>query len=120
MGSPDAVVARYRSDVAGSEVTDTGASRGVRVLEEGRRWGTGDVEILSVVLSSSGRELRLIPTGAPCTVHVRLSRSATGGRLRLRHRLAEDDGTHVGGHNTDMDGLEPRRLGVDGEMRCRV
>ncbi len=118
-GSPDAVVARYRSDVAGNEMASTEASHDVRVLEEGRRWGTGDVEIRSVALSSAGRELRLIPTGAPCTVHIRYRVVQPVDDFVFGISWRQIDGTHVGGHNTDMDGLEPRRLAADGEMRCR-
>jgi len=118
-GPSDTVIARYRSDVAGSEVRHAEDAHRVRVVEEGRRWGTGDVEILSATVSSDGRELRVVPTGVPCTVHI---------RYRV-HRPVDDfvfgiswrklDGTHVGGHNTRMDGLEPRLLEGDGEIRCR-
>ncbi len=118
-GPPDAVVARYRSDVAGGELADTETSHGVRVLEEGRRWGTGDVEILSVGFSSLGREQRLIPTGEPCTVHIRYRVRQPVDDFVFGISWRKTDGVHVGGHNTDMDGLHPRRLDVDGEMRCR-
>ena len=117
-GGPDAVVARYRSDVAGGEARERAEPAAVRVLEEGRRWGNGDVEIVAVTVSTAGSEQRLIPSGAPCTVHV---------RYRV-HRPVDDfvfgiawqraDGAAVGGHNTDLDGLRPRRLEGDGEMLC--
>jgi hypothetical protein len=118
-GAPDAVIARYRSDVAGGEAAAEPAVPAVRVIEEGRRWGNGDVEILGVTVSSDGVEQRLVPSGAPCAVHI---------RYRV-HRPVEDfvfgvawqrlDGTAVGGHNTALDGLRPRRLADDGEVRCR-
>jgi len=85
-----------------------GSAAPVRVIEEGRRWGNGDVEILRVTVSSGGVEQRLIPSGAPCAVHI-----ATG------HRPVEDfvfgspgsaRRTAVGGHNNLLDGLRPRRL----------
>jgi ABC-type polysaccharide/polyol phosphate transport system ATPase subunit len=117
-GAPDAVVARYRSDVAGDQLASDHAERGVRVVEEGRRWGTGDVEIVDVFLTSGGVRQRMIPSGTECTVHV----------AYCVHRPVEDfvfgiawhggDGTHIGGHNTDLDGLVGRRLAEDGEVRC--
>ncbi len=117
-GAPDAVVARYRSDVAGDDRAADHAARGVRILEEGRRWGTGDVEILEVVVTSGGVRQRMVPSGSPCTVHIRYR----------AHRPVEDfvfgiawhrvDGASVGGHNTDLDGLVSRRLAGDGEVRC--
>jgi lipopolysaccharide transport system ATP-binding protein len=119
VGSPDAVVARYRSDVAGSGLEAADAGRQLRVIEEGRRWGTGDVEIRSVTLSSSGKELRLLPSGAPCTVHIRYRVDAPVEDFVFGIAWRKMDGTHVGGHNTDLDGLKPGRLAADGEVRCR-
>jgi hypothetical protein len=117
-GPPDAVIARYRSDVAGGEAAGEAGPPPVRVIEEGRRWGNGDVEIVGVTVSSAGNEQRLIPSGSPCTVHI---------RYRV-HRPVDDfvfgvawqrlDGTAVGGHNTQLDGLRSRRLAADGEVRC--
>jgi ABC-type polysaccharide/polyol phosphate transport system ATPase subunit len=117
-GAPDAVIARYRSDVAGDETADEAGQPPVRVIEEGRRWGNGDVEIVGVTVSSAGSAQRLIPSGAPCTVHI---------RYRV-HRPVEDfvfgvawqrtDGPVVAGHNTELDGMRPQRLEADGEVRC--
>jgi len=118
-GPADTVVARYRSDVAG-EVRETDArTEGVRVLEEGRRWGNGIVEIRGVTLESGGRETALVPWGADCTVRIRY----------VAHEPVEDfvfgiawhgeDGTPVGGHNTAIEGAHPRRLEGEGEVRCR-
>jgi ABC-type polysaccharide/polyol phosphate transport system ATPase subunit len=117
-GSPDAVVARYRSDVAGDTHHEGQEDRPVRVVEEGRRWGTGDIEILEVRLSTGGAQQRLIPSGGDCAVHI----------VYKVHHPVDDcvfgvawhkvDGAQVGGHNTDLDGLEPARLIKDGELRC--
>jgi hypothetical protein len=87
-------------------------------VEEGRRWGTGDVEILSASVSSEGRQLRVVPTRAPCTVHIRyrVHQPVTDFVFGIAWRKL--DGTHVGGHNTQLDGLEPRALERDGEIRC--
>ncbi len=119
VGSPDAVIARYRSDVAGAEAPDEDSQSRVRVVEEGRRWGTGDVEIVGVAVSTGGGEQRLVPTGAPCAVHIRyrVLRPVDDAVFGIAWRKV--DGTHVAGHNTDLDGLEPRHLEADGEIRCR-
>ncbi len=119
-GRADAVVARYRSDVAGAELEarerDDRAS--VRVVEEGKRWGNGDVEITEVAFSSRGIPLRVVSSGTDCTIHL---------RYRV-HRPVEDfvfgiawhrmDGIQVAGHNTEIDGLRPLRLDRSGEVRC--
>jgi ABC-type polysaccharide/polyol phosphate transport system ATPase subunit len=118
-GPSDAVVARYRSDVAGDSAADEPRTAGVRVIEEGRRWGTGDVEIVAVEVTSGGRPLAVIPSGADCTITI---------RYRV-HRPVDDfvfglawhgaDGSLVAGHNTEIDGLQPDRLEHDGEVSCR-
>lgn len=119
-GRADAVVARYRSDVAGAELEAIARDdrRPVRVVEEGRRWGNGDVELTEVSFSSRGVPLRVVPSGADCTVHLRFE----------VHRPVEDfvfgvawhrmDGIQVAGHNTELDGLRPVRLSSSGEVRC--
>jgi ABC-type polysaccharide/polyol phosphate transport system ATPase subunit len=119
VGPPDTVIARYRSDVAGDQRDTPGEIHRVRVVEEGRRWGTGDVEIVSATVSSQGRELRAIPHGEPCTVHIRyrVLRPVDDAVFGIAWR--KPDGTHLGGHNTEIDGLEPRGLQQDGEIRCR-
>jgi ABC-type polysaccharide/polyol phosphate transport system ATPase subunit len=119
VGPVDAVVARYRSDAAddGPGTAQT-AAPAVRVIEDGRRWGNGDVEIVEVEALAGGSPQRLLPRGEPC-------------RLRIRyrvHRPVEDfvfgvawhrpDGTLVSGHNTELGGLAPKLLAGDGEVTC--
>ena len=118
-GPSDSVVARYRSDVAGT-AGDEPARRApsVRVVEEGKRWGTGAVQIEAVELVTDAGPTRLVPTGTPCC-------------LRIRYRVHEPvddfvfgvawhraDGSHIAGHNTALDGLVPGRLDGAGEVRC--
>ena len=118
-GPAGSVVARYRSDVAGAELQEGGAlAPAVRVVEEGRRWGTGDVEIREVSFSSGGMPIRVLPSGADCIVHIAygVRRPVTDFVFGVAwNRL---DGSQVAGHNTDLDGLTPRRLTGDGEVRC--
>jgi|AMFO01.1.fsa_nt_gi ABC-type polysaccharide/polyol phosphate transport system, ATPase component len=117
-GSPDAVVARYRSDVAGAEQGGEREAPEVRVVEPGKRWGTGDVEIVSVEVSSGGVPMRVVPSGADCTVHIRYRVNRPVDDFVFGLAWHRTDGVHVGGHNTLLDGLEPRRLAASGEVRC--
>ncbi len=117
-GPTDQVVARYRGDVAGDRTAPEKTRNPVRVLEEGRRWGNGDVEILDVEIRADGRPVRLLPSGA--TAEVRIT-------YRV-HRPVDDfvfgvawhgaDGTLVSGHNTDLDGLDGNRLEDRGQISC--
>ncbi len=117
-GAADAVVARYRSDVAEDEQVPSAEQERVRVVEEGRRWGTGDVEIREVVVSSGGVPLKVIPSGVDATVHIRYAvrRPVTDFVFGIAWHRA--DGGHVGGHNTVLDGIRPVELSRDGEVRC--
>lgn len=117
-GPTDQVVARYRGDVAG-ERTEAEKSRGsVRVLEEGRRWGTGDVEVLNVEIRADGRSVRLLPSGGTAEVMVtyRVHRPVDDFVFGLAWHGA--DGTLVSGHNTDLDGLEGELVEGDGQVSC--
>jgi len=118
LGAADAVVARYRGDVAGVHGEDGAPSRPVRVLEEGRRWGTGDVEIVEVEVSGGGGRGALVPSGSECTVRIRyrVVRPVEDFVFGLAWHAA--GGALVGGHNTDLDGLVPGVLSSDGEVRC--
>jgi hypothetical protein len=116
-GTTDAVVARYRSDVAGEAYGDEASPR-QQDESHGRRWGNGDVEITHVELLVGETPSRMVPGGSPC-------------QLRMRyavHRPVEDfvfgiawhrsDGTQVSGHNTDLAGFVPSRLDRDGDVSC--
>lgn len=117
-GPVDTVVARYRSDVAGAAADDE-PERPVRVVEKGRRWGTGDVEIESVVVESGGRPTQLVPWGSECVVKIRYTVREPVNDFVFGLAWHSQDGAHAGGHNTQIDGVVPRRLEHDGEVRCR-
>lgn len=118
-GPADTVVARYRGDVAEEWATDTGSDRApVRVLEENRRWGNSAVEILSVDLRSDERSVRLIPSGSGLEILIRYRAETPVKDYVFGIAWHSDDGTLVGGHNTDLDGLKPAVLEGEGEIRC--
>jgi ABC-type polysaccharide/polyol phosphate transport system ATPase subunit len=117
-GPADAVVARYRSDAAGLAAAPEAARAPVRVVEEGKRWGNGDVEILAVEAVAGGGPLKVLASGEPCTLRIRylVHRPVTDFVFGLAWHRA--DGTHVSGHNTELAGLAPLRLAASGEVSC--
>ncbi|HHQ47379.1 MAG TPA: ABC transporter ATP-binding protein, partial [Acidobacteria bacterium] len=117
-GPSDTVVARYRSDVADGEQEQPEDSR-VRMIEEGRRWGTGDVEILDVSFSSGGVPLKVLPSGTDATVHIHYKVNEPVEDFVFGIAWHRTDGTLVAGHNTSIDGIQSHRLVDDGEVRCR-
>jgi len=118
-GPVQEVVARYRADVAGRTTrSPEQAAADDRVIEEGRRWGSGEVEILSVELVTDAGPTRLIPTGTPCALRIRTRTAAEVGDCVIGVAWKRADETLVAGHNTELDGMEPRRLAGDGEIRC--
>jgi len=118
VGPSDAVVARYRNDVAGALVPGESPRPAVRVVEDGRRWGNGEVEILAVEVASGGAPRRVVPSGAECTVTVRYRVQRPVADFVFGIAWHAVDGTLVGGHNTALDGIRPLRLARDGEVRC--
>jgi ABC-type polysaccharide/polyol phosphate transport system ATPase subunit len=117
-GPSDTVVARYRSDAAGEADKGRPKPSEVRVVEEGRRWGNGDIEIVNVEVFAGDTPQRLVPGGRPCrlSIHYKVRRPVEDFVFGIAWHRA--DGTQVSGHNTDLAGLEPRRLACDGEMSC--
>lgn len=117
-GPTDQVIARYRGDVAGDQAEPEKPRNPVRVLEEGRRWGNGDVEILDVEIKADGRTVRLLPSGAAAEIRItyRVRRQVENFVFGVAWHGA--DGTLVSGHNTDLDGLEGNRLEDRGQISC--
>lgn len=120
VGPVDAVVARYRSDAAGDDDKDTAVSQAppVRVLEEGGRWGNGDVEIVGVEALAGGSPQRLLPGGGPCSLRIRYRVHRPVGDFVFGIAWHRPDGTLVSGHNTELGGLVPKLLAEDGEVSC--
>ena len=117
-GASDAAIARYRSDVAGDETAAHDAAPGVRVVEEGRRWGNGDIELVEVFCTSQGARQKMLPSGGGCTVHLRYRVTRPVDDVVFGVAWHRVNGGLVGGHNTDLDQTGPRRLATDGEVRC--
>jgi len=117
-GPADSVVARYRSDVAGEAEDRPRETLQERAVDEGKRWGNGDVEIVSVESFSGSTAQSQIPSGGPCRVRIRYRVERPVEDFVFGVAWHRADGLLVGGHNTDLDGLAPRRLDTDGEVSC--
>jgi ABC-type polysaccharide/polyol phosphate transport system ATPase subunit len=111
-GGAEAVVERYRSDVA-SEETVGAAQHG-----SAKRWGNGAVTLESVdVLGPDGRPAVLLSAGEPAAIRLRYSVRDEQEEFVFGIAVQREDGVHVFGTNTDVDGLDPRHLAGQGEIR---
>ncbi len=118
-GPADAVIARYRSDIAGERAPEIDNRTPVRILEEGRRWGNGDIEILNVEILSDGKKHRLIPSGEECeiVIHYRCRAEQKDFVFGIAWHAA--DGTLIAGHNTDLDAMKGQLISGESSVRCR-
>jgi ABC-type multidrug transport system ATPase subunit len=116
-GTTDAVVARYRSDVA-CDTHDDEASRRVHEEAHDRRWGNGDVEVTDVELLVGETPSRMVPGGSPCQVRMHYTVHRPVDDFVFGIAWHRSDGTHVSGHNTDLAGFVPTRLDRDGDVSC--
>ena len=119
-GPVDSVVARYRSDVAGATEKPSGGEvvGGGGIDGERQRWGSGEVEIVSAELTTDAGATRLVPTGTPCRLRIRYQAHREVDDFVVGVAWHRADGMLVAGHNTELDGLVPRRLDGEGEIRC--
>ena len=117
-GPADSVVARYRSDAAGEADRGRPELSEVRIVEEGRRWGNGDIEIVDVEVFAGDTPQSLVPVGSPCRLSIRYKVQRPVEDFVFGVAWHRADGTQVSGHNTDLAGFVPRRLARDGEMCC--
>ena len=115
-GPADSVVARYRSDVA--EEAEDRPREIERGEDGGKRWGNGDVAIVSVESFSGSTAQRHVPSGGPCRVCIRYRVQRPVEDFVFGVAWHRADGLLVAGHNTDLDGLVPRKLAADGEVSC--
>jgi lipopolysaccharide transport system ATP-binding protein len=110
-GAAGAVVARYRSDVVSEET-------GVQVAGGStRRWGNGAVSLDDVALvGTEGRPVRLLSSGESATLRIAYTVRVPQEDFVFGVAIHREDGTHVFGTNTELDGWRPEHLTGSGEM----
>ncbi len=111
-GTAGAVVARYRSDVASDE------AEVARPEAAGRRWGNRWVTLEAVdLLDGEGRPVGSIPWGEPAALRLAYRVQEAQQDFVFGVAIQREDGQHVFGTNTELDGWVPVRLESDGEVR---
>jgi len=111
LGPAGAAVARYRSDVASTEAGEAPAPT------QGKRWGNGDVELVEVaLLDSRGAPVRVVRSGERCALRLAYRVRVPKEDFVFGVALHREDGTHVFGTNTHLDGLAPRHLSGEGSV----
>lgn len=110
-GSAPAVVSRYRSDVASQEA-------GQEAAVGGKRWGNNEVVLRSVeLLDGTGRPVGSIRSGEAAALRLAYEVRKPQEDFVFGIAIHREDGTHVYGTNTDLDGYRAERLAENGEVR---
>lgn len=111
LGPAAAAVARYRSDVASTEAGEAVSQ------EKGKRWGNRDVELTAVELvDHEGRPLKMVRSGEPAAIRLSYKVHVPKEDFVFGIAIHREDGTHVFGTNTHLDGLTPEALAGQGSI----
>lgn len=110
-GATATVISRYRSDVASEESGDAAQQH------VGTRWGTGAVRIESVeLLDAAGEAVRTLPSGEAAALKLVYRAHKPQTDFVFGFAIQAEDGTHVFGTNTDIDGFAGAHLFGRGEV----
>jgi lipopolysaccharide transport system ATP-binding protein len=110
-GAAGAVVARYRSDVASEEAGEETQPG------QGRRWGNGAVNLDGVdLVDAAGRPLRMVSNGESASIRITYTVRVPQEDFVFGVAINREDGSHVFGTNTDLDGWRPEQLAGTGEI----
>ena len=110
-GPAAAVVSRYRSDVASEEAGSQVAGGNAR------RWGDGAVSLDGVdLVDAAGRQVRLLSSGEAATIRIAYTVRRPQEDFVFGVAIHREDGSHVFGTNTELDGWRPERLVGSGEI----
>jgi len=111
-GPAEAAVARYRSDVASEEEGAPATADG------GKRWGNGAVTLDAVeLLDANGATSKTMSSGEKASVRLAYTAHAAQEDFVFGIALHREDGAHVFGTNTAVDGWTAHRLVGTGEIR---
>jgi len=109
-GTAGAAVARYRSDVASEEA-------GAATPGTPRRWGNGAVTLERVeIVDGAGTAVRLLVSGEAAGVRMTYSVRVPQDDFVFGVAIHREDGSHIFGTNTALDGWRPERLAHPGEI----
>jgi len=119
-GHPVDVIMKYKNHIAEQENT-ANAEHATLVLDEGRRWGTGKIQIERVEMCNIDGEPRTVfYTGEPMLVRMHYRTQSRIDDLTFGIALHNQSGTHVTGPNTRAGGLQIRDVEGVGEIIYRV
>lgn len=114
-GSTEAVVARYL-DHSRAEENRSGIAG-----EDGKRWGSGKVQITEVrLLDGEGQEKQHFRTGESLTVEMRYQAEEQVERPVFGLAIHRSDGLHITGPNTQFAGQETPWIEGEGIVRYNV
>ncbi|RLC86388.1 MAG: ABC transporter ATP-binding protein [Chloroflexi bacterium] len=115
-GSAESVVARYLTHSWDSEEGKLKPRD-----ENDRRWGGGEVRIMSVrLLGGDGREKQQFKAGEPLTVEMRYRAEKRVERPVFGLAIHRSDGTHITGPNTQFAGYEIPQIKGEGVVQYTV
>lgn len=110
-GTAGAVVSRYRSDVAADE------AEVAQPEATSKRWGNRWVTLEAVeLLDGDGRLVGSIPWGEPAALRLAYRVHEPQEDFVFGVAIHREDGQHVFGTNTELDGWGPESLKQDGEV----
>jgi len=115
-GNPTDVVMAYLNDMAAKREQQSGAPS-LPELEEGRRWGTGRVQITGVELCDGGGKPRSVfVNGAPLQVRLRYRAEQPVEDPVFGIAFHHQNGVHVSGPNSAFADLHIPVIHGDGEV----
>jgi hypothetical protein len=113
-GGPEEVVSRYLEGITACEKSGFKLARG-------RRWGSGEVEIIDVrFFDSEGKERCVFVTGERMTIRMRYLAHTEVKRPVFGLAIYRDDGLHINGPNTRNGGCEIPYVEGEGEVRYTI
>lgn len=113
-GSSPAVVARYRSDIATEEA-------GQQTAGSAARWGNKEVELVAVeFLDPQGRVVGAVRHGEHASLRLSYEVHKPQQDFVFGVAIHREDGQHVFGTNTDIDGWRSDRLAGAGHVTLEL